>query len=43
MITDARGILLAITLTGGNRHDVTQLLPLLDAIPHLKEIGRAHV
>ena len=36
VITDARGTPLAITLTGGNRHDVTQLLPLLDAIPHAK-------
>lgn len=26
----------AITLTGGNRHDVTQLLPLLDAIPRIR-------
>jgi hypothetical protein len=26
------GTPLALTLTGGNRHDVTQLLPLLDAI-----------
>jgi transposase len=36
VITDAHGIPLAITLTGGNRHDVTQLLPLLDAIPHFR-------
>ena len=36
MITDGNGTPLAVTLTGGNRHDVTQLLPLLDAIPHLK-------
>ena len=32
VITDAGGIPLAITLTGGNRHDITQLLPLVDAI-----------
>jgi len=36
VITDAHGTPLAITLTGGNRHDVTQLIPLLDAIPHVK-------
>ena len=30
---------LAWTLTGGNRHDITQLLPLLDAIPPVR--GRA--
>ncbi len=33
VITDANGIPLAITLTGANRHDVTQLLPLVNAIP----------
>lgn len=33
VITDANGIPLAATLTGANRHDVTQLLPLLDKIP----------
>jgi transposase len=33
VITDARGIPLAVTVTGANRHDVTQLLPLVDAIP----------
>lgn len=32
MITDANGIPLAISLTGGNRNDVTQLLPLIDAV-----------
>ena len=31
LITDANGIPLAISLTGGNRNDITQLLPLLDA------------
>jgi transposase len=25
-----------VTLTGGNRHDVTQLLPLLDAVPPIR-------
>ena len=33
VITDARGIPLAVILTGANRHDVTQLLPLVAAIP----------
>lgn len=33
LITDAQGIPLAAILTGANRHDVTQLLPLVKAIP----------
>ncbi|MEU0947253.1 IS5 family transposase [Streptomyces canus] len=33
LITDGQGIPLAVSLTGGNRNDVTQLLPLLDKIP----------
>lgn len=36
LIVDRQGTPLAITLTGGNRHDVTQLLPLLDAIPPIR-------
>jgi len=32
MVVDASGIPLATTLTGANRHDVTQLIPLIDAI-----------
>jgi transposase len=32
LITDSGGIPLAITLTGGNRNDVTQLLPLIDGV-----------
>jgi len=32
LITDSGGIPLAITLTGGHRHDVTQLLPLVDGV-----------
>jgi IS5 family transposase len=36
LIVDAHGIPLAVTLTDGNRHDVTQLLPLLDAIPPIR-------
>ena len=33
LLTDAHGTPLAWTLTGGNRNDVTQLLPLLDRVP----------
>src|SRR3972149_5322888 len=33
IITDANGIPLATILTGANRNHVTQLLPLVDAIP----------
>ena len=36
MITDAQGIPLAAILTGANRHDVTQLLPLVEAIPPIR-------
>ena len=35
MLTDANGVPLVVTLTGANAHDVTQLLPLVDAIPPL--------
>jgi hypothetical protein len=27
---------LAVTLTGGNRHDVTQLIPLVNAVPPIR-------
>ena len=33
ILTDAQGIPLSLILTGANRHDVTQLLPLVRAIP----------
>src|SRR5690606_30499696 len=36
LITDAGEIPLAVTLTGGNRHDVTQLIPLIDAVPPIR-------
>ncbi len=36
LITDANGVPLACLLTGANRHDVTQLLPLVEAIPPLR-------
>jgi transposase len=41
LIVDATGIPLAITLTGANRNDVTQLLPLVDTIgPVRGKVGR---
>jgi len=36
VITEGTGIPLAVKLTGGNRHDVTQLLPLIEAIPPVR-------
>jgi len=33
LLVDGSGIPLAFALTGGNRNDVTQLIPLLDAVP----------
>ena len=33
LLVDASGIPLAWTVTGGNRNDVTQLIPLLEAVP----------
>ncbi|MFF6988205.1 IS5 family transposase [Streptomyces sp. NPDC010273] len=36
VIVDRHGTPLAVTLTGGNRHDVTQLLPLLNAVPPIR-------
>lgn len=40
LIVDSHGTPLAVTLTGGNRHDVTQLLPLLDAVPPIRGLRR---
>ncbi|MFF3468642.1 IS5 family transposase [Streptomyces sp. NPDC002619] len=36
LITEAHGIPLAVSLTGGNRNDVTQLIPLIEAIPPVR-------
>jgi len=36
VITEAHGIPLAVSLTGGNRNDVTQLMPLIRAIPPVR-------
>jgi len=41
LLTDGRGTPLAVTLTAANRHDVTQLLPLVDAVPPVRgRVGR---
>ena len=32
MLVDARGVPLSLVVTGANRHDVSQLIPLLEAI-----------
>lgn len=41
LLVDAAGVPLAVTLTGGNRNDVTQLLPLVDGItPVAGKVGR---
>jgi len=41
LVTDANGIPLAVKLTGANRHDVTQLQPLVDGIPPIAgKVGR---
>jgi Transposase DDE domain len=39
LLVDATGITLAWTLTGGNRNDVTQLIPLVDRVPPVR-VGR---
>jgi transposase len=37
LLVDGNGrAILAATVTGANRHDVTQLLPLLDAVPAVR-------
>jgi transposase len=36
-VTDGHGIPLATILTGANEHDVTQLIPLIDRIPTLRQ------
>ena len=41
LLTDANGIPLAISLTGGQRNDVTQLLPLIDGVQSVRgKVGR---
>ncbi|MFJ5838411.1 IS5 family transposase [Streptomyces shenzhenensis] len=36
LITEAHGIPLAASLTGGNRNDITQLMPLVQAVPAVR-------
>jgi transposase len=36
VITDANGLPLAVRLSGANRHDITQLQPLVEAIPPVR-------
>src|SRR5690606_39111066 len=38
VLTDAHGIPLVARLTAANRHDVTQLLPLVDALPPIRGV-----
>jgi transposase len=41
LITDSTGVPLGVTLTGGQRNDVTQLLPLVDGVgPVTGKVGR---
>jgi transposase len=36
LLVDAGGLPLAVRVTGGNRHDVTQLLPLVEQVPPIR-------
>jgi hypothetical protein len=36
VIAEAHGIPLAVSLTGGHRNDITQLMPLIQAIPSVR-------
>jgi transposase len=41
LLVDATGIPLAWTVTGGNRNDVTQLVPLVERVPPVRgKVGR---
>jgi transposase len=41
LLVDQGGLPLAWALTGGNRHDVTQLIPLLESVPAVRgAVGR---
>ena len=41
LLTDANGVPLGISLTGGHRNDVTQLLPLIDGVEPVRgKVGR---
>src|SRR5437867_740351 len=36
VLTEGAGVPLAVSLTGGNRNDVTELLPLIDKVPQVR-------
>ncbi|GAB3217090.1 hypothetical protein GCM10027586_10480 [Kineococcus gypseus] len=38
LLTDSRGDPLVVTLAGGHRHDMTQLLPLVDVLPVMRRV-----
>ena len=41
LLVDASGIPLAWSVTGGNRNDITQLIPLIDKVPPVRgKVGR---
>jgi hypothetical protein len=41
VITDGNGIPLAVSLGGGNRNDILQLMPLVEAIPPVRgKVGK---
>jgi hypothetical protein len=40
VLTDARGTVLCVSLTSGNRNDITQLIPLVEAIPPVARKAR---
>src|SRR5204862_2867741 len=41
LLVDATGIPLAWTVTGGNRSDITQLIPLVERVPPVRgKVGR---
>jgi len=41
ILTDAEGIPLSVILTGANRHDITQLMPLVEAVPPVRGLPGA--
>jgi IS5 family transposase len=43
LITEAHGIPLAVSLTDGNRNDVTQLMPLIQAVPAVRAVAAVRV
>jgi transposase len=37
LLVEGRGVPLAVSLTGANRHDITQLLTLVESLPRVRE------